>query len=325
MSKLLEVKRLHTHFRTYEGTVRAVNDVSFTVNRGETLAIVGESGSGKSVTSMSILGLVAEPGKVAGGEIMFNGIDLLKLSRKEYRRLRGKELSIIFQEPMTSLNPVFTVGYQVDEVMRIHEKLSRKEVRIRTIEMLKRVGIANAAKIASSFPHQLSGGMRQRVMIAIALACRPKLLIADEPTTALDVTIQAQILQLIEQLAKEEETGVILITHDLGIVAEMADRVVVMYAGEIVEEAGVFEIFDHPQHPYTMGLLASLPKIHTDDDERLQSIPGSVPNLLELTGGCPFASRCSYADESCLTNKPQLKEIVSGHQVSCLKLEEVHA
>lgn len=324
MSNLLEVKQLQTHFHTYEGTVRAVNDVSFTVNRGETLAIVGESGSGKSVTSMSILGLIAEPGKVAGGEILLDGVDLLKLSRKEYRQLRGKELSIIFQEPMTSLNPVFTIGYQVDEVMRVHEKLTRKEARQRTIEMLKRVGIANAAKIAASFPHQLSGGMRQRVMIAIALACKPKLLIADEPTTALDVTIQAQILQLIEQLAKEEETGVILITHDLGVVAEMADRVAVMYAGEIVEEAGVFELFDHPQHPYTMGLLASLPKIHASD-ERLQSIPGSVPNLLKLAGGCPFASRCTYADESCLTNKPQLEETMPNHYVSCLKLGEVHA
>lgn len=322
MSHLLQVNHLQTDFKTSEGILHAVNKVSFTVDAGETLAIVGESGSGKSVTSMSILGLVAAPGKITAGEVLFEGKDLLKLSKKAYRGMRGKAFSVIFQEPMTSLNPIFTVGFQISEVIKIHEKLSRKEAKLRAIEMLDRVGIANAAKVYSRYPHQLSGGMRQRVMIAIALVCRPKLLIADEPTTALDVTIQAQILQLIQTLAQEENTGVILITHDLGVVAEMADKVAVMYAGEIVEQASVEQIFHHPRHPYTQGLLASLPKIH-EDEERLYSLPGTVPGLQQRGIGCTFAPRCQYANEGCLLNSPQLEQYEQQHFVRCLRAEEV--
>lgn len=322
MAELLEVRGLRTQFKTPEGVVPSVNGVSFTVARGETLAIVGESGSGKSVTSMSILGLVASGGQVAGGEVRFEGRDLLKLKPRELRRLRGNELSIIFQEPMTSLNPVFTIGNQVDEALRVHQRLSRSEARARTIEMLERVGIAGAARVARRFPHQLSGGMRQRVMIAMALACKPKLLIADEPTTALDVTIQAQILQLIGELSREEQTGVILITHDLGVVAELADKVAVMYAGEIVEQASVYELFRRPTHPYTIGLLGSLPGMQ-EQRERLDSIPGAVPNLLNKPSGCPFHPRCAYADERCALQKPQLEEKAVGHWASCLKTEEV--
>ncbi|MRN56904.1 ABC transporter ATP-binding protein [Paenibacillus monticola] len=322
MTHLLEVHGLKTYFKTEEGLVPSVNGVSFTVERGETLAIVGESGSGKSVTSMSIMGLVSSPGKIVGGKITFEGQDLLKLSAKEMRKLRGNDISIIFQEPMTSLNPVFTIGNQIGEVYRKHQGLSKQQAQVKSIEMLEKVGIANAIKIVHSFPHQLSGGMRQRVMIAMALACRPKLLIADEPTTALDVTIQAQILDLIETLSKEENTGVILITHDLGVVAEMADRVAVMYAGEIVEEASVYELFEHPGHPYTIGLLGSLPNMN-EQRERLDSIPGSVPNMLSMPEGCPFHPRCAYADQECTVSKPQLVERTAGHAVSCLKAEEV--
>ncbi|AIQ42494.1 ABC transporter ATP-binding protein [Paenibacillus sp. FSL R7-0297] len=323
MTHLLEVRGLQTYFQTEGGLLPSVDGVSFSVDRGETLAIVGESGSGKSVTSMSIMGLVASPGRIVGGEISFEGRDLLKLSRSEMRRLRGNDISIIFQEPMTSLNPVFTIGNQISEVLRKHQGLGKQAAAQKSIEMLEKVGISNGRKIARSFPHQLSGGMRQRVMIAIALACRPKLLIADEPTTALDVTIQAQILDLIETLSIEENTGVILITHDLGVVAEMADKVAVMYAGEIVEEASVFELFEHPKHPYTIGLLGSLPKIN-EQRERLDSIPGSVPNMLSMPSGCPFHPRCTYADERCRQIKPRLEEKAAGHRVSCLKAEEVH-
>ncbi len=322
MEHLLEVRQLRTQFRTEEGLVPSVNGVSFALQRGETLAIVGESGSGKSVTSLSIMGLIASPGVIAGGEIWFDGSNLLQLSRREMRQRRGNDLSIIFQEPMTSLNPVFTISYQIGEVLRRHQGLSRKAANEQSIAMLERVGIPNAPKVARSFPHQLSGGMRQRVMIAIALACKPKLLIADEPTTALDVTIQAQILELIAALAKEENTGVILITHDLGVVAEMADRVAVMYAGEIVEEASVFELFKNPKHPYTIGLLGSMPSMH-ERRNRLNSIPGSVPSLLDMPEGCPFHPRCSYADAQCARVKPRLEEHAAGHRVSCMKAEEV--
>lgn len=319
---LLEVKELKTVFHTEEGVVPAVNGISFSVKSGETLAIVGESGSGKSVTSLSIMGLLSEPGEVIGGEVNFNSCDLLKLSRKELNKYRGNEISMIFQEPMTSLNPVFTIGNQVSEVLRKHKGLNKQEAKKKSIEMLERVGIPNAAKVASNFPHQLSGGMRQRVMIAMALACVPKLLIADEPTTALDVTIQAQILELIESLSKEENTGVILITHDLGVVAEMADNVVVMYAGEVVEKAPVKELFKNPSHPYTIGLLGSIPRmdVHTD---KLESIPGVVPNLLEMPSGCPFHPRCSFAIKECKSLKPDLKEKSESHLVRCIRAEEV--
>ncbi|ASA21369.1 ABC transporter ATP-binding protein [Paenibacillus donghaensis] len=321
-AKLLEVNNLHTSFKTEDGVVPSVGGVSFTVGRGETLAIVGESGSGKSVTSLSIMGLVGSPGKVTAGEIRLEGKDLLQLSKREMRKYRGNVISMIFQEPMSSLNPVFTVGNQIREVIQQHRRMSKQEAKARSIEMLDRVGIPGAAKVAGYFPHQLSGGMRQRVMIAMALACQPKLLIADEPTTALDVTIQAQILKLIGQLSKEENTGIILITHDLGVVAEMADRVVVMYAGEVVEEANVFDLFEKPGHPYTIGLLASLPKLN-EQRERLDSIPGTVPNLLRMPGGCPFHPRCPYAQEQCTKVHPDLREKASGHQVRCLRMEEV--
>jgi len=313
---LLVIKDLRTHFYTEEGVVPSVNGVSFCVKTGETLAIVGESGCGKSVTSLSIMGLIADPGKIVGGEILFQGKDLVKLSDKEMRKLRGSQISMIFQEPMTSLNPVFTIGFQIGEVLQLHEGLSKHQAKERSVEMLKLVGIPRAVKVAQQFPHQLSGGMRQRVMIAMALACNPKLLIADEPTTALDVTIQAQILELMAKLSKERDTGVILITHDLGVVAEMADRVIVMYAGEVVEEADVFTLFGSPKHPYTRGLLLSLPKID-EQREELDSIEGTVPNPLDMPKGCAFHPRCSLADDKCRTSRPQLEKGSDGHKVSC--------
>ncbi|WP_341282656.1 ABC transporter ATP-binding protein [Paenibacillus sp. FSL H8-0537] len=319
---LLEVKNLHTSFKTDKGVIPSVNGVSFSVEEGETLAIVGESGCGKSVTSLSIMGLIASPGSITGGEIALQGRDLVKLSRKELRKLRGNEMSMIFQEPMTSLNPVFTIGNQLSEVFRVHQGSSKAEARQKSVDMLERVGIANASKLVRQFPHQLSGGMRQRVMIAMALACEPKLLIADEPTTALDVTIQAQILDLISTLSKKQQTGVILITHDLGIVAEMADRVVVMYAGEVVEEASVIDLFAAPKHPYTVGLLGSLPRMD-EHREQLASIPGMVPNLLDMPSGCPFHPRCSYAGSECTVIKPELERVGNGHYARCLKSEEV--
>ncbi|EMT51530.1 oligopeptide ABC transporter ATP-binding protein [Brevibacillus borstelensis AK1] len=315
-ANLLEVKHLRTHFKTEDGVVPSVNGVSFSVAKGETLAIVGESGCGKSVTSLSIMGLVAPPGEVVGGEIWLEGQNLLALSKKELRKLRGNKLSMIFQEPMTSLNPVFTIGNQLGEVFRQHRQMDKKEARAHSIEMLDHVGIPNAEKIVDSFPHQLSGGMRQRVMIAMALACNPALLIADEPTTALDVTIQAQILELLKKLNKEFQTGVILITHDLGVVAEMADRVVVMYAGEVVEQADVFSLFAEPKHPYTKGLLGSLPKLD-ENREELDSIPGSVPNPLDMPDGCAFHPRCPAATEECKQNKPQLQEVALNHLARC--------
>lgn len=315
-ANLLEVKHLQTHFKTEDGVVPSVNGVSFSVAKGETLAIVGESGCGKSVTSLSIMGLVAPPGEVVGGEIWLEGQNLLALSKKELRKLRGNKLSMIFQEPMTSLNPVFTIGNQLGEVFHQHRQMDKKEARTHSIEMLEHVGIPNAEKIVDSFPHQLSGGMRQRVMIAMALACNPALLIADEPTTALDVTIQAQILELLKKLNKEFQTGVILITHDLGVVAEMADRVVVMYAGEVVEQADVFSLFAEPKHPYTKGLLGSLPKLD-ENREELDSIPGSVPNPLDMPGGCAFHPRCPAATEECKQNKPQLQEVALNHLARC--------
>ncbi|MCR8632781.1 MULTISPECIES: ABC transporter ATP-binding protein [Paenibacillus] len=317
---LLEVRELQTSFVTNEGIVPAVNKVSFSVAKGETLCIVGESGCGKSVTSLSIIGLVARPGEIVGGKILLEGRNLLEMDKKEMRKIRGNEVSMIFQEPMTSLNPVFTIGYQISESVLVHTGLSKKEARRRSIEMLELVGIPRPDKIVDSFPHQLSGGMRQRVMIAMALSCSPKLLIADEPTTALDVTIQAQILELIGKLKATLEMGVILITHDLGVVAEMADRVVVMYAGEVVEEAAAVELFDHPLHPYTIGLLSSLPQIN-EQQEELYSIPGTIPNLRHLPSGCAFQARCSAATEICSLQKPVLEEKAMGHQVRCFHAE----
>ncbi|WNC14611.1 ABC transporter ATP-binding protein [Brevibacillus brevis] len=316
-AKLLEVKNLQTHFKTEDGVAPSVNGISFSVAKGETLAIVGESGCGKSVTSLSIMGLVAPPGQVVGGEILLDGQNLLGMSKKELRKLRGNKMSMIFQEPMTSLNPVFTVGNQLGEVFRLHQQLDKQQARAKSIEMLETVGIPRADKVVDSFPHQLSGGMRQRVMIAMALACNPALLIADEPTTALDVTIQAQILELLKKLNQEYETGVILITHDLGVVAEMADRVVVMYAGEIVEQANVFELFANPKHPYTKGLLGSLPKLD-EVREELESIPGAVPNPLDMPAGCKFHPRCPVATEQCRERNPALVEVAADHLARCL-------
>lgn len=317
MSKLLEVKNLKTYFYTDKGVVKAVDDISFEMEEGKTLGIVGESGCGKSITAMSILRLIDFPGKIdKESSILFEGQDIVKMTPKELRDLRGNKISMIFQEPMTSLNPVFKIGYQVAEVLMLHQKMSEKEARQKAIEMLQLVGIPRAERVVDDYPHQLSGGMRQRVMIAMALACNPKLLIADEPTTALDVTIQAQILNLMNDLKERLNTSIMLITHDLGVVAQMADHVVVMYAGKIIESAPVQEIFDNPLHPYTVGLLNSIPSLDTTKD-RLYSIQGVVPNPFDLPKGCYFAPRCERACERCWQEHPKLINITPEHKVSC--------
>jgi peptide/nickel transport system ATP-binding protein len=317
---LLEVDNLQTHFRTPDGVNRAVDGVSFTVGAGETLAIVGESGCGKSVTASSILRLVREPpGKIAGA-IRFDGTDLLKLDDRAMRDIRGNQISMIFQEPMTSLNPVLTVGRQICESLRLHQQLGQKRAERRAVEMLRLVGIAEPERRAREYPHQLSGGMRQRVMIAIALACNPKLLIADEPTTALDVTIQAQILDLMTDLKKRVGAAIILITHDLGVVAEIAERVLVMYAGRKVEEAPVRELFRSPRHPYTRGLLAALPRLGSSlngKPGKLAEIPGVVPSLKQRIPGCVFASRCVLAQDICRTITPAIELKAPGHFAAC--------
>ncbi len=312
---LLEVKNLKTDFKLKKGVVNAVNDVSFSVDKGEILAIVGESGSGKSVTSLSIMGLIAEPGKVSGGEILFKGADLTKLPVSELQKIRGDQISMIFQEPMTSLNPVYRIKDQIMESIMTHMKLSKEEALKRTVEMLDLVGIPSPDKRAHDYPHQMSGGMRQRVMIAMALACHPELLIADEPTTALDVTIQAQILELLYSLREKLGMAVLLITHDLGVVAEAADRVIVMYCGKIVEEADVKALFTEPRHPYTVGLLESIPKMD-DERERLYMIKGMVPNPLKMPKGCAFSDRCDKCMDKCKDHMPALTEI-NGSKVRC--------
>jgi peptide/nickel transport system ATP-binding protein len=321
---LLDIQQLKTYFYTESGIVPSVDDVSFQLKKGETVAIVGESGCGKSVTSLSVMGLVGAPGKIVGGKVLFEGKDLTKISKKEMRKIRGNEIAMIFQEPLTSLNPVFTVGSQVAEAIILHQDASKEEAKQKTIELLKKVGIPRAEKVYSSYPHSLSGGMRQRVMIAMALSCNPKLLIADEPTTALDVTIQAQILHLMKELSRDNETAIMLITHDLGVVAEMVDRVIVMYAGQVVEQTDVFTLFREPKHPYTQGLLKSTPKIHELKDE-LESIEGAVPTPAEMPRGCKFHPRCPFAMEQCVTDEPKLGELEVGHQVRCwlYKEEEV--
>ncbi len=317
---LLEVENLQTHFRTPDGINRAVDGVNFHVNAGETVAIVGESGCGKSVTAMSILRLIPEPpGKIAGA-IRFNGKNLLEASDKEMRAIRGNEISMIFQEPMTSLNPVLTVGRQIGETLRLHQGLSAQAAEDRAVEMLNLVGIPEAKRRVKEYPHQLSGGMRQRVMIAIALACNPKLLIADEPTTALDVTIQAQILELMKDLKHRVGAAIVLITHDLGVVAEVAERVIVMYAGRKVEEAAVGPLFRNPRHPYTQGLLGSMPKLGsslTGEETRLAEIPGLVPSLKKKIPGCVFASRCPKVTDLCTQYAPALEEKAPGHVAAC--------
>ena len=317
---LLSVKNLSTEFPVKKGIVRAVEDVSFDVDQGEILAIVGESGSGKSVTSLSIMGLLAEPGHVAGGSLEFEGNDLATLSEKQYRELRGNDMAMIFQEPMTSLNPVYRVGNQIVEAIRTHEKVSKAEAKDRAVDLLRKVGIPSPEARINDYPHQMSGGMRQRVMIAMALACNPKLLIADEPTTALDVTIQAQILDLLRRLRDDTGMAVLLITHDLGVVSETADRVVVMYCGQVVEEAEVRTLFDHPMHPYTLGLLKSIPRLEDDDSKRLYMIKGMVPNPLEMPPGCHFSDRCDSCMDICRTKVPELVD-VDGHKVRCFLYE----
>ncbi|MFC0335787.1 ABC transporter ATP-binding protein [Paenibacillus sepulcri] len=315
MGNLLEVRQLRTAFRTEDGEVTSVDDVSFSLEQGEILGIVGESGCGKSVTSLSILKLLGRNGYIKSGSVMFQGQDLAALSEKELEAIRGKDIAMIFQDPMSSLNPVYTIGNQLTESIRLHLGLDRKETRKLAVELLKKVGFARAEELMGQYPHTLSGGMKQRVMIAIALACRPKLLIADEPTTALDVTIQAQILELINTIRKDANTSIMLITHDLGVVAEMADRVIVMYAGQVVEEADVFELFDRPKHPYTVGLMGSIPHIELSD-EKLSSIPGTVPSLRDMPAGCRYQARCPMAAEKC-GEAPPLVEVREGHKVRC--------
>jgi oligopeptide/dipeptide ABC transporter ATP-binding protein len=319
MSELIHVKDLRTSFFTPEGEVRAIDGVSFSIDEGKTLGLVGESGCGKSVTSLSIMRLIASPpGKIVGGEIFYRGRDLLRLNNEEMRKIRGNEISMIFQEPMTSLNPVFTVGNQIGEAIKLHQGLGKKETRAKTIEMLRLVKIADPESRVDAYPHQLSGGMRQRVMIAMALSCNPSLLIADEPTTALDVTIQAQILELIKELQQKiGGMALLLITHDLGVVAEQADDVAIMYAGKIVEKANVREIFARPLHPYTVGLLHSLPGTGGAKKKRLDAIPGMVPSPLNLPSGCRFRDRCPKAAGICAEGEPELLEKETGHWVAC--------
>ena len=308
MPALLEIENLQVEFKTDKGIARAIDGVSLEVSEGETLGLVGESGSGKSVTSLSIMGLIPQPpGRIVGGDIRFGGRSLQTLSEKQYRALRGNDIAMIFQEPMTALNPVFTVGNQIIDVLRRHKQLSRKAARARAIELLAEVGIPAPDKRVDESPHQRSGGMRQRVVIAMALSCDPKLLIADEPTTALDVTIQAQVLELIAQLSKDHGTATILITHDLGVVAEVCDRAAVMYCGRIVETGDVADIFERPEHPYTRGLINSIPRIRSEKLGRLPTIPGIVPDLLALPAGCRFRDRCPQALERCDHFDPQLE------------------
>lgn len=320
---LLEIRNLQTSFNTEDGKVRAVDNVSFDIRAGEVVGLVGESGCGKTAASLSILQLLpTPPARIEGGEIRFNGRNLLELSREEIRRIRGNEIAMIFQEPMTSLNPVYTIGNQLMESMQLHQKLSAREARDRAIEMLRLVGIPRAEEVVDEYPHRFSGGMRQRAMIAMALSCNPKLLIADEPTTALDVTIQAQILELMQELRERIGMAILFITHDLSVIAEMADRVVVMYAGRVVEQADVMTLFHEPQHPYTRGLIGSRPTVDDEDTpsgegRRLPFIRGSVPNPLYMPGGCPFHPRCDHAMEICHSEMPATTTLKDGHEVRC--------
>ena len=324
--RLLEVRDLRTSFHTTDGEVRAVTGIDFQVNRGEIMGLVGESGCGKSVTSLSIMRLIAPPGRVEAGEVLFDGRDLLKLNQRQMRELRGDAISMIFQQPTSSLNPVFDVGMQLGEVLEVHRAMKRKAARSRAAELLRMVGIPDPMRRLDAYPHALSGGMAQRVMIAMALACEPELLIADEPTTALDVTIQAQILDIMRALQKETGTAIILITHDLGVVAEMCDRVAVMYAGEIVEQTDVRSLFEAPRHPYTRGLIESVPKLGEERDE-LAVIPGSVPNLIDLPPACRFAPRCvtRVAEKvpHCEEVHPELRPVREGHDVRCWLYHEL--
>jgi oligopeptide transport system ATP-binding protein len=314
---VLQVKDLHTQFFTDDGVVKAVNGVSFDLHAGETLGIVGESGCGKSVTALSILRLVQEPGRVVGGQILFRGQDLLKLSNEEIREIRGKDIAMIFQDPLSSLNPVLKVGFQVEEALQAHQKIQEKDALKRTVALLEQVRIPSAATRVKDYPHQFSGGMRQRVMIAMGLANKPSILIADEPTTALDVTVQAQILELLRDLNRELKTAIIMITHNMGVVAGLCTRVIVMYAGQIVEEGPVHEIFKRPQHPYTWSLLRSIPRLDADRQERLQTIEGLPPDLIKPPAGCKFHPRCQFKVARCLTEDPPLMEVGPGQRAAC--------
>lgn len=321
---LLEIKHLHTNFKTKKGIVRAVNDVSYSLEAGKTLGIVGESGSGKSVSAMSIIRLLDGNGYIESGEIYFDGKDIRKCTDKEMYHIRGNEISVIFQEPMTSLNPVFTIEKQIGEVFMNHQGMKKKEAYAAAVEMLREVKIPNPETVAKQYPFQLSGGMCQRVMIAMALSCRPKLLIADEPTTALDVTIQAQILKLMNEMKEKLGTSILFITHDLGVINEMADEVAVMYCGQLVERASVREIFSAGKfsHPYTEGLMTSIPRLDTPKGEKLEPIPGTVPNPLYVPEGCRFAPRCKYCQERCKTEEPELLPVEDGHLVRCFYAEK---
>ena len=315
---LLEVKDLRTYFYTQDGVVKAVDGVSFYLNEGETLGIVGESGCGKSVSLLSVMRLIPQPpGKIVGGEVFFEGVDLLKLSDDEIRKVRGNKIAMVFQDPMTYLNPVLTIGVQIREALELHMGMDKKQSRKRTVELLEMVGIPEAKDRLDDYPHQFSGGMRQRVMIAMALACNPQILVADEPTTALDVTIQAQIVELVKRLRDEIDLAIIWITHDLGVIAGLADRMQVMYAGHVVEEAPVKELYGDPRHPYTLGLIGSLPRLDEVRKERLKSIDGLPPDLIDLPPGCPFQPRCVYAVQKCQEERPELEAVGPKHRAAC--------
>ena len=323
-NNVLEIRGLNSYFFTEKGVAPAVDGLDLDIPKGKIIGLVGESGCGKSMTAESIMGLLKYPGRVAGGSIRFEDQDLTRLSDKELRKICGNDISMIFQEPMTSLNPVLKVGRQVRETLLVHNPtMSKAEAKQRVVEMFQRVGIPEAEKRYDCYPHELSGGLRQRVMIAMAMVCKPKLLIADEPTTALDVTIEAQILRLMKELRDETGMSVLIITHNMGVVAEICDYVYVMYAGKIMEQAETFELFDHTMHPYTKGLLDSIPRIG-QNAERLHTIPGVVPNLLHLSQGCPFSNRCEYATDQCRTEKAQLHPVAPDHQVRCFRCEEEH-
>ncbi len=321
-SRLLDIRDLVTRFYTEDGVVRAVDGNSLHLDIGETLGIVGESGSGKTVTALSIMGLIENPGRIEGGSILFRGDELLEKTPQETQQIRGKEIAMVFQDPMNSLNPTLTVGEQIDRVLRFHTSLSRAQRRERAVELLRQVEIPEPAKRTENYPHQLSGGMRQRVLIAMAISCNPTVLILDEPTTALDVTIEAQLFELVDKLKQQFDMGIILITHDLAVVANSCDRVIVMYAGRIVEEASVTDLYDNPIHTYTRGLLKSIPQLDEEERERLPSIPGEVPELITLPPGCNFNPRCKYVVEKCKQEDPPLMEIVPGRKSACWKAGE---
>jgi len=324
MAELLEVRGLKTYIQTSMGTVKAVDDVSFDVKQGETVALVGESGCGKTMTALSIMGLIPRPqAEIVAGEIRFEGMDLLKLEAEEMRRIRGAEIAMVFQEPMTSLNPVLKIERQLTETLEAHGDVSKQDARARALELLRLVGIPDAAERLQQFPHQFSGGMRQRVMIAIALSCRPKLILADEPTTALDVTIQAQLLELMRGLSRQFGVALVIITHNLGVVARYADRVNVMYAGKIIESGAAADIYRDPRHPYTMGLLRSVPRLDQPRKARLEPIEGQPPDLWNLPPGCSFRARCKFAVEKCAWETPALRRIGGGHSAACLLVEEL--